>query len=190
MKLLKEIKHNSIIRRYIIMNSFDGALTVLGIILASFFAGLTDPRLLILPIVGAAVAMFISGTWGAYMAETAEIKNKIKELEKHMFKKLSKTEFSNEAHRKAFLVAFVNGLNPLLVSFIILIPFFLAAKNIISMTYAYYASLILLAIIVFVSGAYSGKIAKENMIKRGFIMLLAGFVIALIFFILFVTGLL
>ena len=71
---------NEIIRRYIVINSFDGALTILGIILAEFFAGVKDPRLVILPSVGAAIAMCVSGMWGAYAAESSEVAKKERSL--------------------------------------------------------------------------------------------------------------
>ena len=75
---------HEIVRRYVIINSFDGALTILGIIFAEFFTRIDDPRMVILPGLGAAVAMCVSGIWGAYSAERAEVKRSIRELEVHM----------------------------------------------------------------------------------------------------------
>ena len=46
-----------IAKRYMIMNSFDGSLTALGIIIGSFLAGVRDPQTLILAGLGASIAM-------------------------------------------------------------------------------------------------------------------------------------
>ena len=62
-KKLKLLYSHEIVRRYVVSNSFDGALTMLGIIIANFFAGTMDPHLIVLPGVGAAIALGISGVW-------------------------------------------------------------------------------------------------------------------------------
>ena len=60
---------HEIVRRYIIINTFDGALTILGIVLAVIMSGIRDPQLVIIPSIGASVAMAVSGIWGSYAAE-------------------------------------------------------------------------------------------------------------------------
>jgi len=54
---------SSITRRYFVMNAFDGALTMLGVVIGAYIAG--------------SIAMGASGMSGAYMAEKAE-REKIK----------------------------------------------------------------------------------------------------------------
>jgi predicted membrane protein (TIGR00267 family) len=189
MGFITKVFQNEIVRRYIVMNSFDGALTILGIILANFFTGINEPRLVILPSVGAAIAMCISGVWGAYAAELAELKRTMKELEQHMMRKLHKTHTMRMEKLMAYAVAVVDGLSPLSVSFIIIIPFFLVSAGILSMTNAYYTSLALVVIALFTLGMFAGKTAKENIYVRGVTMLLAGVVISIIFYVLTLTGL-
>ncbi|MBW2997136.1 VIT1/CCC1 transporter family protein [Candidatus Woesearchaeota archaeon] len=175
---------HEIVRRYIIINSFDGALTILGIVVAVFMSGIKDPKLIIIPSIGASIAMCVSGIWGSYAAERAEIKKKIRVIEAHLIKDLSGTEFSRQREKMAWIIGVVDGIIPLILAFILIFPFFFVPAGYISIQAAYYLSLALVAVNLFVLGAFAGKIAKESMIKQGVIMLLAGVVIGLIFIVL------
>ena len=193
MNLIERFKFlykNEIIRRYVVINSFDGALTILGIILAEFFAGITQARFILLPGAGAAIAMGVSGMWGAYAAEKSEVIRKISELEKHLLVKIRETELSKKRHRMALIIGIVDGLSPVIVSFLILVPFFLAVFNLITVSLAYYIAFIFVAVILFLLGIFTGLTAKEKILMNGVKMLLAGLVIGIIFFILAKLGLL
>ena len=184
------LKEHGIIRRYIIVNSFDGALTILGIILVSFVAHVRDPRFVILPGVGAAIALFISGIFGAYVAERAEAKKSIKELETHLLRKVDRTLITKRGRENVFIVALINGLSPMIVAFFILLPFFFFSGEVININAAYYVAFLIAASILFLLGIFTGRIAKENVIKHGMIMLLAGIIIGAIFYALSLLGLL
>lgn len=194
MKRLKSIfritKEHEIIRRYMVTNSFDGALTIFGILMASFIAGIRSPALVILPSVGAAVALCVSGIWSAYAAEAAEVKKKMKELEKHMLRPLNATKKSRENQYITLVVGLVNGFSPFIIAFVIIIPFFLASHGLISIMNAYYTSMGIIAVVLFSLGMFLGRIAKENLYKNGFKMLLAGIIIAVIFYLLAVLNIL
>jgi len=181
---------HEIVRRYIIINSFDGALTILGIIMAVFIGGIHDPRLIILPAVGASVAMCVSGIWGSYAAERAEIRKKIREMEAHMMRDLSGTEFSRKREEMAWIIGIVDGIIPLLMAIVLIIPFFLVVPGILSITLAYEISLALIAVNLFILGLFAGKIAQESMLKQGFMMLFAGVIIGIIFYALALLGIL
>lgn len=187
---LSLLKEHGIIRRYIIINSFDGALTILGIIFASFAAGISNPRFVMLPCTGAAIALFISGVFGAYATERAETKKSIRELEKHLLRKVDGTLVTKRGRENVFTVALVNGLSPMIVAFFIILPFFFSSKEVININAAYYFAFLIAASVLFLLGVFTGKIAKENVIKHGIIMLLAGIVIGAIFYTLFLLGLL
>ncbi|MCK4434143.1 VIT1/CCC1 transporter family protein, partial [Candidatus Bathyarchaeota archaeon] len=64
-------------RRYFIMNAFDGATTILGIVVGAYVAEITSESLVILSGLGATLAMGLSGFAGAYMTEEAEREKKI-----------------------------------------------------------------------------------------------------------------
>ncbi|MDH5376372.1 MAG: hypothetical protein OEZ21_11250, partial [Candidatus Bathyarchaeota archaeon] len=54
-------------RRYFIMNAFDGATTILGIVIGAYVAEITSEFLVIWSGLGATLAMGLSGFVGAYM---------------------------------------------------------------------------------------------------------------------------
>ena len=180
----KILVEHEIVRRYVIINSFDGALTILGIIMAVFVSGIHDPKLIILPSIGASVAMCVSGIWGSYAAERAEIRNKIRKIESHMLKDLSDTTFSKDREKMAWIIGLVDGIIPLILALIILIPFFLVSPGILTITVAYYLAIAIIGLNLFVLGLFAGKIAHESMLKQGFVMLSAGVIIGIIFWLL------
>ena len=68
-------------RRYFVMNSFDGALAILGVIVAAYSTGNASARIIVNAGVGLAIATGISGFVGAYLSERAERVKKIKDIE-------------------------------------------------------------------------------------------------------------
>ena len=70
-----------IARRYFAMNSFDGVLTILGILIGSYFGGIRQANIVISAGLGASIAMMVSGIWGTYLTEQAERTKSLKELE-------------------------------------------------------------------------------------------------------------
>ncbi len=166
-----------------IINSFDGALTILGIVAAVFLSGITDPKLIILPSVGASVAMCVSGIWGSYAAERVEIKKKIRSIEVHMMKDLSNTQFAKKREQMAWIIGLVDGIIPLILAVVLILPFFFVSSGL-SMQNAYYITLTLIGLNLFALGIFAGWIAKESMFKHGVIMLFSGVIIGGIFMIL------
>lgn len=188
--LYRILVEHEIVRRYIIINTFDGALTILGIVVAVFVSGIMDPKLIIIPSVGASVAMCVSGIWGSYAAERAEIRNKIRSIEVHMLKTLSNTEFSRNREKMAIIIGLVDGIIPLVIAFILIAPFFFVTAGLVSMKAAFFISMVLVALNLFMLGAFAGRIAKESMLKQGIMMIFAGVVISAIFLLLAYLGVL
>src|SRR5437016_6103009 len=120
-----------IIRRYFVIGAFDGALTVLGIIIgASAFGTLEEHKALVLSAsFGAAIALAVCSAVGAYEAERVEKKLDIRTIERAMLARLS------EEHREAFqfaaiLSAIVHGIAPLIAGLLPILPFvFLDART-------------------------------------------------------------
>ncbi|MGQ9538834.1 MAG: hypothetical protein ACUVTE_04530 [Candidatus Bathycorpusculaceae bacterium] len=54
-------KASDIARRYFVMNGFDGAMTIFGIVLGSWIAGVSKPEVILLAGLGACLAMGVSG---------------------------------------------------------------------------------------------------------------------------------
>jgi predicted membrane protein (TIGR00267 family) len=165
-----------IARRYFALNSFDGILTALGIVLASFLTDIMDKRIIIISCLGAGIAIAISGFYGAYITEKSERSGKIRKLENRVGFNL-KTSPIQEAHNFAILfLAMIEGFSPFLIIMAIISPFFIFPIIIT----AYYASFIIASIFLFVMGLLLGYISKGNLIASGIKMLLAGLFCAII----------
>jgi len=159
-----------IIRRYFVIGAFDGALTVLGIIIgASAFGTLEEHKALVLSAsFGAAIALAVSSAVGAYEAERVEKKLDIRTIERAMLARLS------EEHREAFqfaaiLSALVHGVAPLIAGLLPIIPFvFLDART------ATVAAVAITLVILFLLGVYLGNLVRERVLVTGLRFAAAG----------------
>ena len=159
-----------IIRRYFVIGAFDGALTVLGIIIgASAFGTLEEHKALVLSAsFGAAIALAVSSAVGAYEAERVEKKLDIRTIERAMLARLS------EEHREAFqfaaiLGALVHGIAPLIAGLLPIIPFvFLDART------ATVVAVAITLVILFLLGVYLGNLVRERVLVTGLRFAAAG----------------
>ncbi len=159
-----------IIRRYFVIGAFDGALTVLGIIIgASAFGTLEEHKALVLSAsFGAAIALAVSSAVGAYEAERVEKKLDIRTIERAMLARLS------EEHREAFqfaaiLSALVHGIAPLIAGLLPIIPFvFLDART------ATVVAVAITLVILFLLGVYLGNLVRERVLVTGLRFAAAG----------------
>ena len=171
----KILQIDSIARRYVAMNGFDGVLAILGVLISSYVAGIADAKLIIGICLGAAVAMAVSGIWGAYMAEAAERKKELKELESTMLTKLKKTKIGRAGQFASWIIALVDGAAPFVAAMIVILPFF-----IVPVSTAYIAPFFIAFLLLFLLGVFLGNTAKENLTLSGVKMLFAGIVIIII----------
>jgi predicted membrane protein (TIGR00267 family) len=167
-----------ITRRYFVMNAFDGALTMLGVIIGAYMAGIFNPMPIISAGVAGSIAMGTSGISGAYMTEKAERTKKLKELEKAML-----TDLTNGLHYKShrfatIFAAIVDGFSPAFAAMLVVSPFILVRFGIFNTITAFYLSIILTMISLLLLGIYLAKISDESMIKYGLQMLIVGFITA------------
>jgi predicted membrane protein (TIGR00267 family) len=174
-------KASGIARRYFVMNGFDGAMTIFGIVLGSWMAGVTKPQVVLLAGFGACLAMGVSGFFGAFMAEKAERERHLKDMEEATKNQVDPIHY-DAARFVVYYVALIDGLSPALTATISLTPFILAAIKIISISNAYFASLALSMASLFLLGIYLGKIAKENGWLYGVAMIAVGALTALAIF--------
>ncbi|MCI4371479.1 MAG: VIT1/CCC1 transporter family protein [Thermoplasmata archaeon] len=159
-----------IIRRYFVIGAFDGALTVLGIVIgASAVGSLEQHKALILSAsFGAAIALAVSSAVGAYEAERVEKKLDIRTIERAMLARLS------EEHKEAFrfaaiLSALVHGVAPLIAGLLPVIPFvFLDAGT------ATIAAIVITLAILFVLGVFLGNLVRERIFVTGLRFVAAG----------------
>ncbi len=169
-----------ITRRYFIMNAFDGALTMLGVVIGAYVSGVLLPITIISAGLAGSIAMGVSGVSGAYMTEKAERTKKLKGLEKAMLRDM-KNGLHGRSHRFATIfAAVVDGVSPAIAAMVVISPFFMANFEIISSELAFFSSITITLIVLSLLGVYLAKISDESMIKYGIQMLLVGLITAFI----------
>jgi len=162
-------------RRSLANNGFDGILTMIGVLMGSLVSGIRDPHIVLSTGLATCMAMGISGAWGAYMAESAERKHSLKELECAMLRDLSESKQARAGQFATIAVAAIDGLAPLVSGTLTILPFvFSGLVGDIMLTY--YLSIALGMVGLFGLGVFLARVAKENIIKSGFQMILAGIV--------------
>ena len=174
MRSIREIKDflsmtegENILRRYFVMNGFDGALTALGIILGSFIVTVgSEPdlekiKILISTGIGASIAMGVSGFWIAYLTEKAERTKERKELEEKMVTDLNNTRITRANFWSSLVIAAVDGISPFIFSVLALLPIFFVFVGLPVMA-AYGISFGVILIEVIVLGVFLGAVSKEN----------------------------
>ena len=168
----KILNAGEIFRRYFIINSFDGVLTTIGVLVGAFISGGFTNREIILVVIATGLSMFVSGFGGALLTEKAEREKAIKELEKVTLKKLDKSIFKKASEVIILLTGIVNGVSPLLVSILIIFPFFILTNQ----TECFLFSISVAFILLLVLGGCLGKVSKRNIILSGLEMLIVGIV--------------
>ena len=81
--LLKITRSTGIARRYFITNGFDGALTMLGLLMGFRISDSVSLDIALTACLGATIALTMSGLSSAYISETAERKKELNELKKN-----------------------------------------------------------------------------------------------------------
>lgn len=172
-------KSGAIARRYFVIGAFDGALTILGVILGAYVSeGHNHPELAkqLILVAGFAggIALAVSSTVGAYEAERVEHVLSHQHLEKAMLRPVEGARV--EAMKVSISVsAIVHGVSPLLAAFVPLLPFFFmpldaAVTTAIALTLGF----------LFVLGAYLGSLIKEMIVYTGLRFVIAGLATAII----------
>ena len=164
-----------IARRAFANNSFDGVLTMIGVVMGSFVVGVQDATVVLVTGLSTALAIGISGGWGAYLTESAERRHAMDELERVTLTDLENTKIGKASDVAVILVAAVDGLSPFVAALLVVIPFFLTPL-LPTVAYAYYASIGIALLALFALGIYLGRISKENLILSGVKTTVAGVV--------------
>ncbi len=167
-------------RRYFVMNSFDGVLTIIGILVGAYFSGIATPYTIIFTGISASIAMAISGIWGTFLTEEAERKKKMNELSRHTLRDMGLTKIGKAQRMASVVVSLIDGLAPFLSSFIVILPFFFTTY--LGIKGAYLLSIVIALCLLVLLGGFLGHISKENKFTSGLKMLLAGIVCVVIIF--------
>ena len=162
----------TIVRRYFAINGFDGVITSIGILVGNFIIGNKEYRNVIITGFAIIISLGVSGVWSAYNSETAERKRELDVLEESTLHNLDKTIISRAQKFAALVLAFANGLSPVVTAFIPLTPFLFGKY--IPINISYYSGFTLAFLILFGIGIFLGKISRSNLLISGIKMLIAG----------------
>ena len=183
-EILDILKDEGIARRFFVMNSFDGILTVLGVLIAMYLFDEKNPNFIILSCIAPAIALTISGIWSAYTIERAERKRELGMIEKQMLRSLKETKISRRLNLLVILNSLINGISPLIVSVFTISPFLFSLTKLISIKMAFYIAFTIALLILFSLGIFVGEIGGFNKLIMGLSMVIIGITIALIMYIL------
>lgn len=169
-----------IARRYFVIGAFDGALTILGIIVGAAAAGAAESEraIVLTAAISASIALAVSSAVGAFEAERVEKKLDISSLERAMLTRLS------EEHRGAFRFAaytsaLVHGVAPLIAALPPVVPFLLFPPQ-----DATIAAIVVTLAFLFAMGAYLGTLVRERLVYTGLRFVAAGILTAVVLWLL------
>ena len=184
--LLRITSTHDIVRRYFVVNGFDGALTMLGLIFGFVISAPTSLTVIINACLAAAIALGMSGISSAYISETAERKHALGKLEEAMVTDLQQSAHANAARYVPLYIALVNGSSPLFISLLIITPLWLANRGIILPVAPLHAAIVIAMLLVFLLGVFLGRIADISWLRSGLQTVLVAVVTAALIFL--VTG--
>lgn len=168
LRLLFDISHaRGIARRYFVVNGFDGALTMMGLIVGFLVSAQTDLTVIINACLGAATALGMSGVSSGYVSEAAESKHNLEKLEQAMITDLEDTNFGTAMRRIPWIIAIINGAAPFLISIVILIPLFLSNAGVSLPVSPLHAAIIVSLILLFLLGVFLGRVAGIFWLRSG-----------------------
>jgi predicted membrane protein (TIGR00267 family) len=174
-------------RRALANNAFDGILTMIGVLMGSFFSGIQEPRIVLSTGMATGMAMGISGAWGAYMAESAERERSLKELEQAMLLDLADSKQARAGQFATVAVATIDGLSPLVSGMFTVLPF--AFGSLIGDIQVMYISSLLLGLAgLFGLGVFLARVARKSIVGSGAQMILAGIICVIMSYLLNVTS--
>ncbi len=124
--LLKVSGSGAIMRRYFVVNGFDGALTLLGLLMGFHVSNHPDLQVVITSCLATTLALGVSGVSSAYISEAAERRSSLAELERAMVSDLKESHHARAAFWIPWLVALTNGSAPFLIGLVIIVPLWLA----------------------------------------------------------------
>jgi predicted membrane protein (TIGR00267 family) len=181
-RLLEISGSGGIFRRYFVVNSFDGALTMLALIVGFMVSPPTPLGVLVNACLAAAIALGVSGISSAWVSEVAERKRALAELEEAMIADLKSSAHGDAARWVPLLVVLVNGGAPLLASLCIIAPLWLGHSGVPLPASPLYLAIAVALALIFVLGVLLGRVAGTSWFSSGLrTMAIAAITVALIY---------
>ena len=182
LSLIRISRSQHIARRYFVVNGFDGALTMLGLLTGFYVGGQVALPVAISVCLGAAIALGMSGLTSAYISETAERKLELERLEDAMMVDLGESAHGKAARLMPFLIAFINGSAPFLVALIIIFPLALGHWYPQLIQQPLETATLLAFLIIFLLGVFIGRISGRFWLWSGLRTLIIAFITILLIY--------
>jgi predicted membrane protein (TIGR00267 family) len=176
--LLDITRSHGIARRYFVVNGFDGALTMLGIIIGFYVSEPAGLGTIISACLGAAIALGVSGVSSAYISESAERRRALLQLEEAMLADLRDSHHGDAARWVPLLIAVVNGAAPLLISLLIITPLWLSHAGVSLPLAPLHVSILVALVLIFLLGVFLGRVAGISWLHSGIRTLLVALLTA------------
>ncbi len=116
---------------------------------------------------GVAIALGMSGVSSAYISEAAEKQRELRELEKAMVTDLGGSAHGQAARLLPLFIAFVNGIAPLAISLVILLPLWLVPSIEFFGTFPLESAFAMALIMIFLLGVYLGQVSHTFWLLAG-----------------------
>ena len=182
--LLRLSRAHLIARRYFVVNGFDGALTMLGLITGFYASGRVELPVISNACLAAAIALGVSGLSSAYISEAAERRQELRELEGAMIRDLGDTDYGQAARLLPFVIALVNGLAPLVISLLIITPLWVAQYSETPPVAPLESAFAVALIVIFLLGVFLGRVSGTFWLWAGARTLLIAVATAALIFLL------
>lgn len=181
--LARITRSQQIARRYFIVNGFDGALTMVGLLSGFYVSEQVVLPVIISVCLGAAIALGMSGLTSAYISEAAEKKRELQKLEQAMVADLGESAYGKAAKLMPFYVAFINGLAPFMIALIVIIPLVIANLDPQILSHPLETAVLLAFLIIFLLGIFLGRISGHFWLWSGLRTLIIAMVTAALIYV-------
>ncbi len=161
-------------RQYFVNTVFDSTFVAMGIVIGSAFAPGATVRALVTTMLAASVALGISTGTSVYEAEKVEAEIRLKEIERAMLRELSGTEAKRALDTARYLVVLSNVSAPVVVFILTATPYLLASSLHVNGLPVAYISIAVALSVLFVVGAFLGKLSGGTAWLRGLRMIVIG----------------
>jgi predicted membrane protein (TIGR00267 family) len=161
------IHSSGIIRRYFVVNGFDGALAMLGLLTGFYLSGTNELDVIIGACLGATIALGVSGLTSAYLSESAERQRSLSELEEAMVTDLSDSAHASAARLMPLVIALINGAAPVVLALIIIIPLWLSRGGVVLPLAPLPAAILTAFLCIFGLGVFLGRVGGTPWLWSG-----------------------
>ena len=173
---------HEIMRRYFVVNGFDGALTMLGLIMGFLISDSENLTTIINACLGAAIALGVSGVSSAYVSESAERRRALVELEEAMVSDLQQSAHGDASRWVPMMIALANGIAPFSISLLILTPLWLARSGVAMPIAPLHIAVIIALSVIFLLGVFLGRISGGSWLRSGMQTLLVALLTLLLIY--------